>query len=123
MFKKIPRPVADTQICLIALGYPHSTSYAKACEDLLGIKLDKRKQFMDWRKRPLDSKEILYALNDVRYLIPLFKKISSMLDIYKKKNSENIIKKLHMRKFLQKELKLHGKRLNLIQKIIMSKIN
>ena len=46
-----------------------------------------------------------------------------MLDIYNIKTQKNIIKKLHMKKFLQKELKLHGKRLNLIQKIIMSKIN
>ena len=111
MFKKIPRPVADTQICLIALGYPHSTSYAKACEDFLGIKLDKRKQFMDWRKRPLDSKEILYALNDVRYLIPLFKKISSMLDIYKKKKLRKYYKKVTYEKIFTERAEIAWKKI------------
>ena len=85
LFKKIPSPIMDTQICLIALGYPHSTSYAKACEDFLNISINKSNQFIDWRKRPLNKKEILYALNDVKYLIPLFKKISSKLDDKKKK--------------------------------------
>ena len=55
IFNKIPRPVIDTQIFLMAIGYPHSTSYAKACKDLLKIEIDKNNQFIDWRKRPLNN--------------------------------------------------------------------
>ncbi len=80
IFKKIPRPIVDTQINLISLGYPHSTSYAKACLDLLRVNLDKNNQFIDWRKRPLSKEQITYALNDVRHLIPLYKKINQKLD-------------------------------------------
>ena len=35
----------------MAIGYPHSTSYAKACKDLLKIEIDKNNQFIDWRKK------------------------------------------------------------------------
>ncbi len=80
MYKKIPRPIVDTQIYLIAIGYNHSTSYAQACKDLLNIKLNKNNQFIDWRKRPLDINKINYAINDVKYLIPLFKKIQKNLN-------------------------------------------
>ena len=79
IYGKIPRPIIDTQICLLALGYSHSISYAKACKDLLNIELDKNNQFVDWRKRPLDKKKLLYAVNDVKFLIPLFKIINKKL--------------------------------------------
>ena len=39
----------DTQIALLALGYPHSTSNSTACKDLLDIHIDKKNQFIDWR--------------------------------------------------------------------------
>ncbi len=79
IYGKIPRPIIDTQICLLALGYSHSISYAKACKDFLNIELDKNNQFVDWRKRPLDKKKLLYAVNDVKFLIPLFKIINKKL--------------------------------------------
>ena len=93
IFKKVPRPIIDIQICLIALGYTPSTSYATACKDFLNISIDKRNQFNDWRIRPLKKDKILYAINDVKHLIPLFKIIykkindndSNMLKSYYKK--------------------------------------
>ncbi len=78
MFGQVPKPIIDTQICLFYLGYPNSTSYAKACKDFLNIKIDKQNQFIDWRFRPLNQEKVEYALNDVRYLIPLY------VEIYKK---------------------------------------
>ena len=93
IFKKVPRPIIDIQICLIALGYTPSTSYATACRDFLNITIDKKNQFIDWRIRPLKKDEITYAINDVKYLIPLFRLIckklnnndSNMLNSYYKK--------------------------------------
>tara|TARA_B100000963_G_C22562638_1_gene642153 strand:+ start:294 stop:1082 length:789 start_codon:yes stop_codon:yes gene_type:complete len=111
IFKKIPRPVTDTQICLIALGYPHSTSYAKACEDFLGVTLDKKKQFIDWRKRPLNKKEITYALNDVKYLLPLFKKISSKLNLSSKNKLKRYYKKVTCEKIFTERAEMAWKKI------------
>ena len=92
IYKKIPRPLIDTQICLLALGYPHSTSYAKACSDFLNVKINKANQFIDWRSRPLSKDRVLYAINDVKYLIPLYKKINKKLKLKKK---ESFLKSSH----------------------------
>ncbi len=81
IFKKIPMPIYDTQIALLALGFPHSTSYATACRDLLQIKIDKKNQFIDWRKRPLNYNKIAYAINDVKFLLPLFHKINKEMEL------------------------------------------
>ena len=81
IYKKIPLPVYDIQIYLEQLGYNHSVSYAKACKDLLNVELNKNNQFIDWRVRPLDSNKIQYALNDVKYLIPIFNIIKKKLKI------------------------------------------
>ena len=95
IFNRIPRPVIDTQIFLMAIGYPHSTSYAKACKDLLKIEIDKNNQFIDWRKRPLDNAKKTYAINDVKYLIPLYK-------IIKNQCKENFNLSKYYRKILSK---------------------
>ena len=81
IYKKIPVPVYDIQIYLEQLGYNHSVSYARACKDLLNIEINKNNQFIDWRERPLDSKKIQYALNDVKHLIPIFNIIKKKLKI------------------------------------------
>jgi len=81
IYKKIPLPVYDIQIYLEQLGYNHSVSYAKACKDLLNVEISKSNQFIDWRVRPLDSSKIQYALNDVKYLIPIFNIIKKKLKI------------------------------------------
>ena len=94
IYGKIPRPIIDTQICLLALGYSHSISYAKACKDLLNIELDKNNQFVDWRKRPLDKKKLLYAVNDVKFLIPLFKIINKKLKNQDYRKLDNHYKKI-----------------------------
>ena len=85
IYKKIPRPIYDIQIYLEQLGYDHSVSYAKACKDLLNIEISKSNQFIDWRVRPLNLNKIQYALNDVKYLIPIFsmikKKVKNSIQI------------------------------------------
>ena len=99
IYNKIPPNVVDTQICMTLIGYPHSIGYANAVNDLLNIRIDKTHQFIDWRIRPLSNKKIQYAINDVKYLIPLYSKILSNL---KKKEK---VKTSHL-KVLDKNLYL-----------------
>jgi len=91
MFGQVPKPIIDTQICLFYLGYSNNTSYAKACDDFLNIVIDKENQFIDWRVRPLNKEKIRYALNDVKYLIPLYLKINQELS---EKNISKLVKDL-----------------------------
>ena len=102
LFKEIPKSVFDTQICLMPLGYSNSTSYAEACQELLKVKIPKDNQFTDWRKRPLSKEKINYALNDVKYLIPLYKIIMKKLKIL---NRSSWGKEMH-EKLLNKKTKI-----------------
>ena len=48
--------------------------------ELVGIELDKQAQSSDWGKvNELSNKQLAYAANDVRYLIPAKEKLESML--------------------------------------------
>ena len=94
IFGKIPRPLIDIQICLLALEYSNATSYAKACKSVLNIEINKQNQFIDWRKRPLSKDQKIYAINDVKYLIPLFKKIEKKLSKKKILSLKNYYSKI-----------------------------
>ena len=86
LFNIIPKNIFDTQIGVLPLGFKLSSSYAKICKDLLAIKIVKENQRLDWRKRPLSKAQIVYASNDVKYLIHLYKKIISKLMKYNRKD-------------------------------------
>ena len=68
----IPQPIFDTQIAAMALGYPEQVSYAKLCETLVDVIIDKQEQFTDWTARPLRDSQLEYALQDVTVLRHVF---------------------------------------------------
>jgi len=65
------RGVFDTQIAAALAGLPAQAGYAEAVRRLLGRELDKSHTRTDWSRRPLSGEQIEYALDDVRYLLPL----------------------------------------------------
>ena len=74
-----PHPMFDTQIAAMALGLGEQVGYSNLCESLLGRTLDKGARFTDWARRPLDRRQIDYALGDVTHLAELFPKILERL--------------------------------------------
>ena len=60
--------------------------YAEACKNLLNVNINKKNQFIDWRKRPLEKEKIQYAIKDVKYLPKLFLKINEKINIRQNKN-------------------------------------
>ncbi len=48
--------------------------------DLLGIELDKANQMSDWAAEDLTESQLTYAANDVRYLIPIYKKMKILVE-------------------------------------------
>lgn len=69
-FGNIPETVYDTQIGARLLG-ARKFGLADLVSHYFGIELSKSSQKADWGKRPLSEKMIEYALNDVRYLLPM----------------------------------------------------
>lgn len=66
-----PRRVFDTQIAAGFAGYGASLPYGRLVRDITGTELVKGESYTDWCKRPLTDRQISYAANDVRYLIPI----------------------------------------------------
>lgn len=70
-----PRRLVDVQIAegLRSRGYP--LSHTNLVSRVLGKNVKHGKETRtDWERRPLDEKQIRYALDDVRYLIPIWEK-------------------------------------------------
>ena len=69
---KTPHPMFDTQIAAMALGQGEQVGYSNLVEQWLGISLDKGARFTDWGRRPLDKRQIDYAIGDVTHLSKIF---------------------------------------------------
>ena len=73
-FGSLPERVFDTQIGARLLGV-RKFGLANLVEHYFDVKLSKSSQKADWGRRPLSDKMVEYALNDVRYLLPMADKI------------------------------------------------
>lgn len=76
---KTPHPLFDTQIAAMALGLGEQVGYSNLVESLIGKSLDKGARFTDWARRPLDKRQIDYAIGDVTHLAALFPKMLERL--------------------------------------------
>ena len=64
-------PVFDTQIAAALTGMPAQIGYAELVRRVTGRELSKAHTRTDWSRRPLSGEQIDYALDDVRYLLPV----------------------------------------------------
>jgi ribonuclease D len=76
---KTPHPIFDTQIAAMALGQGEQIGYGNLVDSWLGIQLDKGARFTDWARRPLDRRQIDYAIGDVTHLVRIFPMIVNRL--------------------------------------------
>jgi len=76
---KTPYPLFDTQVAAMALGMGEQVGYSNLVESMLGVKLDKGARFTDWSRRPLDKRQIDYAIADVTHLAMLFPRMLDKL--------------------------------------------
>src|SRR6201994_1337229 len=74
------RPVFDTQIAAPLTGLPAQIGYGELVRRLLGKELAKSHTRTDWSRRPLTPEQIEYALDDVRYLLPLKAELEEQLE-------------------------------------------
>ncbi|MEW6577392.1 MAG: ribonuclease D [Pseudomonadota bacterium] len=76
---RTPHPLFDTQIAAMALGQGEQIGYSNLVDLWLGIHLDKGARFTDWSRRPLDKRQIDYAIGDVTHLADIFPKMLDKL--------------------------------------------
>ncbi len=74
-----PANLFDTQIAAALVSSEYPAGYGSLVGKFLGHKPNKGETRTDWRRRPLTQAQIRYALEDVRYLLPLHDKFTKML--------------------------------------------
>jgi ribonuclease D len=78
--KLIPRPIFDTQVAAMVLGYGESISYEQLVQRISGDAIDKSSRFTDWSRRPLSAAQVSYAMSDVTHLREVFLSLSADLE-------------------------------------------
>ncbi|MDE0879651.1 MAG: ribonuclease D [Sphingomonas bacterium] len=76
---KTPHPLFDTQVAAMALGQGEQIGYSNLVDSWLGIAVDKGARFTDWSRRPLDARQIEYAIGDVTHLASIFPRMLERL--------------------------------------------
>ena len=76
---KVPAPLFDTQIAAMVCGYGDSVGYQSLVSNILGRSMDKSSQYTNWAHRPLTDKQLNYALDDVTYLVDIYKHLEEKL--------------------------------------------
>ncbi len=76
---KTPSPLFDTQIAAMALGLGEQIGYTNLVAAYSGVQIDKGARFTDWARRPLNDRQLDYAIGDVTHLATLFPKMLEKL--------------------------------------------
>src|SRR5437764_698860 len=74
-----PGDLFDLQIAAGLTGGVYPMGHGNLVHQVLGVRLPKGETLTEWRTRPLTASQVRYAFDDVRYLIPLWKKLSERL--------------------------------------------
>jgi ribonuclease D len=74
-----PGRLFDLQIAAGLVGMSYPLGHGMLVSQLLGVQLSKAEKLTEWRKRPLSRAQVRYALDDVRYLLPLWERLHRRL--------------------------------------------
>jgi ribonuclease D len=76
----LPLPLFDTQIAGMVLGHGDQVGYDRLVRAVLKRDIDKSSRFTDWSRRPLSTRQVSYALDDVIYLAEMYPKLCAELE-------------------------------------------
>jgi len=77
---RLPSNVFDVQIAAGLAGIEYPASYNSLITKALGVKPSKHETRTDWRRRPLSSRQITYAMDDVRHLMLLWSTLAERIE-------------------------------------------
>jgi ribonuclease D len=75
-----PANVFDTQFANAFVGENFSLSYANLVRQLVNIDLQKQETRSNWLQRPLSEEQMIYAADDVIYLVAMYEALRSALE-------------------------------------------
>ncbi|RMG78333.1 MAG: ribonuclease D [Bacteroidetes bacterium] len=79
-FGIVPKNTFDTQIAAAFVGYKYPVSFRKLVESELNIRVSKGYTVTDWERRPMQKKQLRYALSDVLHLYDLWQSLKTKLE-------------------------------------------
>jgi ribonuclease D len=78
-FDFVPPTVLDTQTAARLVGF-RQFGLAHLLQEVFSVTLSKQSQRADWGRRPLPPVMVEYAINDVRYILPLADRLIGQLE-------------------------------------------
>jgi ribonuclease D len=75
-----PGNLFDLQLAAGLIGLTYPLGHGTLVNQVLGVQLAKGETLTEWRDRPLTRAQIRYAFDDVRYLLPLWQRVSARLE-------------------------------------------
>ena len=78
--KTRPAKLFDVQVAAGLVDHDYPAGYAAIVRRFLGEQADKGETRTDWRKRPLSDSQLAYAVDDVRHLERLWRKMEDKLE-------------------------------------------
>ncbi|HWA90371.1 MAG TPA: ribonuclease D [Rhizomicrobium sp.] len=75
----IPEPLFDTQIAAMVCGFGDAASYETLARKLAKAEIDKSARYSDWSHRPLNKRQLEYAMADVTHLCTIYEAMTRML--------------------------------------------
>jgi ribonuclease D len=83
---RLPQRVFDVQVMAGLVGFGYPLSLGNLMGQALGATVFGGETRTDWRRRPLSPAQLRYALDDVRYLLPLADRITEQLRALDRQN-------------------------------------
>jgi len=74
-----PGNLVDLQIAAGLAGLPYPLGHGALVSQVLRVQLSKNETLTEWANRPLTQAQIRYAFDDVRYLLPAWRRLSTEL--------------------------------------------
>ncbi len=76
----IPEPFFDTQVAAMVCGFGDQVGYETLVRQITRATIDKSSRFTDWSQRPLNEKQMEYALADVTWLRDVYEHLAAKLE-------------------------------------------
>ncbi len=77
---RTPGNLFDLQIAAGLTGLAYPLGHGNLVNQVLRVHLSKGETLTEWRTRPLTRAQIRYAFDDVRYLLPVWQRLSARLE-------------------------------------------
>jgi len=75
----MPDPLYDTQVAAMVCGYGEQVGYETLVRKIAKAEIDKSSRFTDWSRRPLNNKQLSYALADVTHLRLIYETLTKRI--------------------------------------------